>query len=165
MTEGFQLSAMHFDSWDGYNPFQYASQDTAQALAALLGGEVVETQPAPPQRLIYLGGHRYFNAGLIALTLMNNPYEVAMQMIEQEAFAYVGSEADTEEQGTPDPFNPSPGPGGPNIPSVGGGSPGSPDPGLSGATPPQEAAEPAALFLFGSGLLGLSLLARRRRAA
>lgn len=161
MTE---LPAMHFDAWDGYNPFQYASQNTAQALATLLGGEVVESDSAPPQRLIHLGGQRYLNAGLVALTLMNNSYEVALQMIELEAFSHAGLGFNSEDSETSDPFNPLPGPGNPNLPPLGGGlPPGSQGPGLGNSTPPQETAEPAALFLFGSGLLGLSLLARRRR--
>lgn len=170
MQDGFELPRMHFDNWDGYNSFQYASQETAQFLAQMMGGEVVETYTmnastrVPAQRLIYLGGQRYLNAGLVALTLMNNPYDIAMQMIILDGYSFSGeTEAWQPQSGSfITPFVPAD----PGINPPGGGLPNGPNPpvllpGQGGSIPQQETAEPAALVLFGSGLLALSLLGRR----
>lgn len=81
---------MELESWEGFNSAHFAAGRSADQIATMLGGVVVETAAVgmafyiPPQRLIYLGNGVYLNAGLVAVTFANNPFEIAWQMIMTE---------------------------------------------------------------------------------
>ncbi len=76
----------------GYNPAQYASRETALALAHAMGLQdsavVLTTVSGPvaplPQYLITLPNGVQLNAGLVAQTYLNNPPAVADEMIKAE---------------------------------------------------------------------------------
>ena len=173
------LPSMTFESWSGYNPQQHATQETAEALAQMMGGTVVETDPiAPPdsgmprQRLIWLGGSRYLNAGLAAVTFMNNPYEVAMGMLMADGYSEgyddwgadsFGNSLGDEDWGW-NPF----GSFGDHSESINGGLNLQPQHGAYLPTAFSEeseaVAEPASLLLIASGLMALVGFRRRLTA-
>jgi hypothetical protein len=69
-----------------YNPRHFATAETADQLAEMLGGEVVEVNlgdvfsRSAPERLIVVGEAR-LNAGLVADLYSKHPKEVADQMV------------------------------------------------------------------------------------
>jgi len=62
-----------YENFSGYNPYQYANNNTANNLAQALGGRVMQTRydqaspfGVPPQSMIDFGGADMLNAGLLA---------------------------------------------------------------------------------------------------
>lgn len=80
----------------GYNPSQYATTETANQLAQMLGGQVVQTQMGPGspfnvpnQNSLSFGSGSPLNAGLVAGMYQRYPKAVADAMMQAE-FANAG---------------------------------------------------------------------------